>query len=193
MFGFIRRAEFDAFKDGAIREFARLRKEIEYLNAGRSADSWASLQPEVPASMGSETAGTSFDLPGADRTFPVPIVGESYRQATLKALAGDRRRAGEEVFFTAALIPEPSNPHDPNAVKVHIHGGGHVGYLGKDIAADYKAITEILVAAKAIGLCQAKLIGGTPGKPSLGVQLDLTEPHVVIQALTNRAGGAQPF
>jgi hypothetical protein len=32
----------------------------------------------------------------------------------------------------ALLIPEPSNPHDPNAIAVHTVTGVHVGYIPRD-------------------------------------------------------------
>ena len=64
------------------------------------------------------------------------VVGESYRQDALWSMCsstpGDRVR--HEVV--ALLLPEPQNPHDPNAIAVHIDGG-LVGYLARDTAVQY--------------------------------------------------------
>jgi hypothetical protein len=65
---------------------------------------------------------------GSGAGFSLGVVGESYRQAALYALAGSRLQRGEQVTFTAALIPEPDNPYDPNAIRVDTQGGAQVGY-----------------------------------------------------------------
>jgi hypothetical protein len=36
------------------------------------------------------------------------------------------------------LEPEPSNPHDPNAIKVIAEDGHHVGYVPKDMTAQIR-------------------------------------------------------
>jgi len=41
---------------------------------------------------------------------------------------------------TATLVPEPSNPHDPNAVAVVIDGH-HVGYIPRELAAGVLQMT----------------------------------------------------
>jgi hypothetical protein len=140
-------------------------------------------------STATDPAGTTVDLPGS-AGFGVGVSGESYRQASLRALAGERLRHGEDVFFIAVLAPEPANPHDRNAVRVHIQGGAQVGYLSRDDAAAYQPMTRILVAKHLAGLCRAKLIGGTPEKPSIGVVLSLASPEEVLAAL---APHDQPF
>jgi hypothetical protein len=130
-------------------------------------------------------------LPGIDGSFSVQIVGESYCQAALKALGGDRRLRGEFVAFTAVLVPDPRNQYDPNAIGVYIsQGGPRVGYLSRDDAAKYRDVGKGLTARKAVGLCRAKLIGGTPDKPSIGVALDLADPASTLAAIT---GDVQPF
>ena len=81
------------------------------------------------------------------------------------------------------LIPEPANPHDPNAVRVHIHAGALVGYLSRDDALAYQPVTQVLVAQHAAGICRAKLIGGTPNKPSIGVTLNLASPEEILPVI----------
>jgi hypothetical protein len=148
--------------------------------------------PATPSSVEAltDTVGTMVDLPPGGGTFSVGVVGESYRQHALKALAGDRRQRGEQVFFSAVLVPEPTNQFDSNAVRVHIQGGAHVGYLSREDAIDYRAGMAVLIARHAAGLCPAKLIGGGSGKPTIGVVLDLASPDVMLSAV---APNEQPF
>jgi hypothetical protein len=106
-------------------------------------------------------------------------------------LGGERRLRGEPVFFIAALVPDPKNAYDPDAIGVYIsQGGPRVGYLSRDDAAQYRDVGKALTTRKAIGTCRAKLIGGTADKPSIGVALDLADPAVTLAAIT---GEVQPF
>jgi hypothetical protein len=129
-------------------------------------------RPPAPVELGS----------GSD-AFAIPIVGESHRQVALRRLAGDRRKRGLEVTFTAVLIPEPHNEYDPNAVRVNENGGPQLGYLSRDDAAAYAAVFQALHQTGRFGACRAKLVGGTKGKPSIGVVLDLDEPEVILARL----------
>jgi hypothetical protein len=144
----------------------------------------AKKEAQPVAAADEKPVGTTIELQGAGG-FRLAIVGESYRQTALKTLAGDRRERGEEVIFTAALVPEPSNQYDPNAIKVCIHGGQQIGYFAKGDAAEYVPVSRALLARHAVGLCRARLIGGTLGKPSIGVQLDLAEPSIVVATLSD--------
>lgn len=69
----------------------------------------------------------------------VQIVGESHRQDALARLAGPRTKEGVSVWVLAALVPEPTNSHDPKAVMVKIEGH-HVGYLSREMAPVYLAL-----------------------------------------------------
>jgi hypothetical protein len=64
------------------------------------------------------------------------VVGESYRQDVLWRLSG--RTLGERVEcdIVAVLVPEPTNPVDPNAISVQIDGET-VGYLRRATAREY--------------------------------------------------------
>ena len=132
----------------------------------------------------------------------VHVVGESYRQPTLERLAlfgtstaepfladlkGKARalaRRNEKRWFQAALIPEPSNPHDRNAIAVHASGFGLVGYLDRQTAIDYAPVfTELERHGVHVGACPAKLTGGDD--VSWGVILALSSPQVVLDDLRN--------
>lgn len=179
-----------------VTEVARLSKEVETLR--RQNDD---LRQQVARALGPRVRDLTAPVPsmsdvrhvdlgtGVD-AFAIGIVGESYRQVALRELAGERRKRGEEVAFTAVLVPESDNPKDPNAVAVHINGGAQVGYLSADDAVVYKIVFDALTTAGRIGACRAKLIGGTKGKPSIGVVLDLEDPRTLLQRI---AGESQPF
>jgi hypothetical protein len=160
------------------------------LDATGQGDPEQRTQREEPAPEPETPIGTTVELVGNGGVFELGVVGESYRQTALKALAAGRRARNEEVFFSAALVPNPTNPHDPNAIKVYIHGGEHVGYLSREDAERYRPLRDALMAQRAAGVCRAKLIGGTPGKPSIGVILDVAEPATEAAAIT---GDIQPF
>lgn len=99
----------------------------------------------------------------------LPIAGTSYRQETLWEL---RESTGNEIVAT--LIPEPSNPHDHNAIGVQVNGA-HVGYLPREIAewclpGLYRLMAQHLdwIALRGV------LIGGGDygyGRRSIGIRL----------------------
>jgi hypothetical protein len=132
----------------------------------------------------------------------VEVVGESYRQDVLRRVAADatdcspflddlsgyaRRRAEQDIdtkWFQAALVREPDNPVDSNAIAVHASGYGLVGYLSRDDAPAYLPIFRALERHHcAVGSCPGFLIGGVPGKPSYGVLLCLSAPDDVVSDL----------
>jgi len=76
-------------------------------------------------------------------TTEVQIVGETFHASAIKAAEtssppGSRMRA--------ELIPEPDNPHDPNAVGVYL-SGYHAGYISREIAPAVTAAIDAFTAA----------------------------------------------
>src|SRR5262245_47496349 len=71
---------------------------------------------------------------------------EGARQDALWALCGGSLGQQIRCAVVAVLLPEPDNPHDPNAIAVLIEGR-HVGYLPREIAAAYVAPLGGLMAA----------------------------------------------
>jgi hypothetical protein len=129
------------------------------------------------------------------------IVGESYRQDELRALS--RRTTGVAQFredlaayaaevadeepdrhwFSAVLVREPDNPHDPEAVAVHAQGGGKLGYLSRSDARRYAQVFKSLEKRGFdAGACPAMLTGG--GAKSFGVVLAISAPGPVLNDLT---------
>ena len=93
------------------------------------------------------------------------VVGESHYQEQLRELKqSDRER------FTAHLIPEPDNPHDPNAVQVCGPAGETLGYLRRRVAKQYARC----LAEHPHATCPAKLTGGTREKRTIGLVLEWT-------------------
>jgi hypothetical protein len=45
--------------------------------------------------------------------------------------------------FAATLEPEPTNPYDPNAIKILARNGDRVGYVPKDIISNVRAFTQL--------------------------------------------------
>ena len=99
----------------------------------------------------------------------VRVVGTSHYQDALLELSG--RESDEEIRVekTARFVPEPDNPHDPNAVAIHIDGR-LVGYLSRDENRRWLDVIEGNdVAAEA-------MIAGRGGTTGLGVFLRLPTP-----------------
>jgi hypothetical protein len=107
----------------------------------------------------------------------VRVVGVSHYQEALREIAG--ANAGEAVRHeaTAALQPEPENPHDPGAITVTI-GGTLVGYLSRDDAVRYGPAVRILRESGRVLTCAAVIGGRGPDSETanLGVFLQLPSP-----------------
>ena len=99
----------------------------------------------------------------------VRVVGTSHYQDVLLELAP--RQGDEEVRVNsiATFVREPENPHDPNAVAIHIDGR-LVGYLSRD---ENRRWLEV-VGDEEIGA--EAMIAGRAGTQGLGVFLRLPTP-----------------
>lgn len=130
---------------------------------------------------------------GSLRRVPLPedgrqaVVGEKYRQRELRAVTRGVRLPrimgdnwGDAVSTVAELHPEPSNPHDANAVRVEI-SGKHVGYLPARDAPDYQPLLLALAQAGQVGTCEGRLMIGPEG--DISVFLHLGSPEGVAFAL----------
>lgn len=70
-----------------------------------------------------------------DPSWPdIEVVGEQCRRESFQQLfEQEGTRAGGVLARTGHLVPEPTNPYDPNAVMVVV-AGHHLGYLPREIA-----------------------------------------------------------
>ena len=129
----------------------------------------AAAPDSTPPDAASPSAGPQASAPSGTAPFSdwkgygyLGVVGESqYQEALLDILRTGR-------ICEAALIPEPENPFDVNAVVVKINGKV-VGYVPRSHARRYQR--RLLTLAEPLR-CPAKLIGGTAEKPHIGVLLD---------------------
>lgn len=109
------------------------------------------------------------------------VVGESFHQDSISEIFGrfarnDDGTIGE--WFSGFLLPEPLNPHDPNAVAVFLITESveepgfdvvQVGYLGREQAKKVqKKVIKFLNGGAIIPLLM-KITGGVPDRPSFGV------------------------
>lgn len=108
--------------------------------------------------------------------FDFEVVGESFYQPALKALAGDHGDDSSNLLVKAVLVPDSKNPHDDKAVRVEVEGL-KVGHLSR---ADARSFRRRL-GAKKLGqqptCCQAMITGGhrlkDGGRAHYGLMLDI--------------------
>lgn len=110
----------------------------------------------------------------------VEVVGESFHQRELEALAGGRGPDGvERSEHVAGLMMEPSNPVDRNAIEVQINGMA-VGHLSRADAIAYHPVLERLARNRLMMGCPAVLTGGWDrgdgDRGSIGVRLPVGTP-----------------
>jgi hypothetical protein len=123
--------------------------------------------PEVPV-----VSASNIEAPdGIDYNYDV--VGESFQRDHLTALirAHNAFESGE-IYSTAVLELEPTNPFDSNAVKVVVEGT-QVGYIPKF---DSPAVTEMVKKSGKSSYEVPVRIGWDTNSPSplIGVRLALT-------------------
>src|ERR671938_595703 len=110
------------------------------------------------------------------RTARVRVVGASQYQDAICQIAGldeaDERPLWEGL---AILVPEPTNPHDPNAVQVVVESR-LVGYLDRETAARLRPVLQAIAEAdRARVAVPCRITGGfrlrDGSRSHLGVQL----------------------
>jgi hypothetical protein len=110
------------------------------------------------------------------------VVGESYRQDNLWRLVGGFTTEYVHKPCIAMLLPE-DNPHDPNAIAVHI-SGLMVGYLPRATAAAYRPGLEALMQKhRHVIALNGQIIGGAEredGIGQLGVWLEHNPADFVV-------------
>jgi hypothetical protein len=123
----------------------------------------------------------------------VPVVGTSHYQEALTEISG--RQADEEIRVEkiAVLVPEPDNPHDPNAIAVQIDGR-LVGYLSRNENPRWQDIVKTLGARDHSAAAEAMIAGRGPGggTTNLGVFLRLPTPTEARAQVGIRFGRSQP-
>ncbi len=120
-----------------------------------------------PGRVAAETAvspdtglATWLQVPTINFGAQVDVVGEQHYQEALEALAVGRNAFGtRRRLLTVALVREPGNEYDVDAVRVEA-AGATVGHLSRDDAPRFHAIIERLTRAGVPATCRAMLTGG---------------------------------
>jgi hypothetical protein len=139
-------------------------------------------QPLASPGAGSPQVGqpTPVALSGG---IDVRVVGESYYQGALTAIAGGKGHDSVNIETQAALVLEPDNPYDPNAVAFHI-AGRKVGHLSGTAAMAYSPVGRRLAEQQQVGICRAVILGGWDrgdlNTGHFGVILDLAHPDELL-------------
>lgn len=133
---------------------------------------------------------SGYLLLGADGYPNTEVAGEFARMDNIHKAIGRKPKRDEEIERTeliAALVPEPTNAHDKNAVMVQINGQ-HVGYLEKEVAAVYVAAIRDVWDSGHVAATGARIWASARDswdssrkvKYVARVSIALNEPHLVL-------------
>lgn len=118
------------------------------------------------------------DAAWSPRTKQLEVAGEWYRAADLRKLFTRHAKvsdSGTEIRLDAVLVPDPTNPHDPNAVAVFVDAL-HVGYMERPDATKYhRAIAGL--PCKELTVPSRQWLRATPDDTWARVTLSLPEPE----------------
>lgn len=118
-----------------------------------------------------------IDISGSDQ---IEVVGESFYRPALQELVAIPPGPQGGHVYKAALVCDPSNPYDRNAVKVMIDGR-HVGHLPRELAALVAEQVGSLAIANGEVNCSAEIRGSdTEFGQGVVLSLDLSRLNVVI-------------
>ncbi|MCZ6556600.1 MAG: HIRAN domain-containing protein, partial [SAR324 cluster bacterium] len=71
-----------------------------------------------------------------------------------------------------ALVREPLNSHDSNAVAIFTMSGQQLGYISRDLSAE---IAERLDRGSPVTARISDITGGTAERPTFGVNIEVTK------------------
>lgn len=166
---------------------------LKRLLGENSAPSWPPPGPITSWPGDFRLASDLESLVLAQASHTVDVVGEASYRPALDLLAGGRTPDGAtNADHTALLLPEPSNEHDPNAVRVFLITGSDgdaslVGYLSREDAVAYRPVIDHLAADGRLAVCRASIAGGwdrgQEDRGSFRVQLSLNTPAEILHEL----------
>jgi hypothetical protein len=121
------------------------------------------------------------------------VVGEASYQDALWLICGGSKGDRLRHEVVAVLVPEPENPHDRNAISVRV--GGHlVGYLPREVAANYLAGLHMAMAQCGGYVALAGVIVGGgyyddgPGRLGVWLEHDPRDFGVASPSRSRRTG-----
>lgn len=123
------------------------------------------------------------------------VVGESHYREAIVGIVGGTRREAVRLVTWAALVPEPENQYDRNAVGVRI-GGVKVGHLSRGDAAAFAPVLARLTATGLVGHGRADIYGGWDRGPTergdYGITLYIGSPEKQGNLLDRKLDGKSP-
>lgn len=146
-------------------------------------------QAPKPTTVRQSTHPVPHQLPGVltpvSTRGRVSVVGESHYQSAILAVVAGRTVpiAGQwdkTLEAWAALVPEPDNSYDSNAVRVDLaspDGWFTVGYLSRELARDYQPVL-LGMSAHGLGWAPARICRSSAGP--LAVYLHLAKPEGLV-------------
>lgn len=118
-------------------------------------------------------------------------VGESFCRDAIAAAVGGSRAEAVKFITWAALVREPDNPYDANAVAIVI-GGRKAGYLAKKDAADFAPVLDRITASGLTAYGRADIFGGWDRGPAdrgdYGITLYIGPPEAQAKRADRQLG-----
>ncbi|MDN5770985.1 MAG: HIRAN domain-containing protein [Microlunatus sp.] len=103
------------------------------------------------------TALVEFELWGRGDWPRREVVGESFHAEEIRSLfPAQMPEGGQELILPAALIPDPQNIHDHNAVRVSVQGCD-VGHLSREDAAGFQPVLLALTSRGFLPVTRARI------------------------------------
>lgn len=140
----------------------------------RHAVKAAAAEPN-PAPRPVTTPVSTFTWPDLGN-YEFDVVGESYHQKTLAAMAGDHGAKSAAVYTTAHIVPDANNQYDDKAMRIDI-AGHTVGHLSREDASSFRRRLDNKKLGITTTSCGALIVGGYVDKAgkkmSYGVRLDI--------------------
>jgi hypothetical protein len=118
------------------------------------------------------------------------VVGEASYQDALWKLCGQPPTGRIRHRILAALVPQPDNPYDSNAISVQIDGN-IVGYLPRDVAATYlPGLRSLMAQSRAHVALNGVIVG--QGRGRLGVWLEHDPTDFGLPSSDSRQAPGRP-
>jgi hypothetical protein len=178
----LRRSAFKMAHPGAALELAVSDQVVKTLRGGaRGRGGRKKTTLASPARAATGAHAQRLDVLWLPGTTEIPLAGASHHAAAVEETIRGVLDGGQ---MDAVLIPEPDNPHDPNAVAVYMLGG-HVGYVPRRMAGMLQPALAALSAAhggRHAG-CPAHVALAEVAVPHITLMIDLDELGVDPSAL----------
>jgi ssDNA-binding Zn-finger/Zn-ribbon topoisomerase 1 len=111
------------------------------------------------------------------------VVGESKYRSEIEAAVGGKKATGHKAVVNAALVAEPQNRYDPNAIAIVI-AGRTCGYLARADAKRYRPVTNWAQERGIIPCCRADIYGGWREQDGtwadFGITLYIASPEKIL-------------